>query len=102
MNPKVAVIGIVRFPPERAADIRPVIQKLVAATRQEEGCIAYDVAEDVLEPGLFRFSEMWTDAEGLKRHTTAPHIPPWHQASRECGQLEKRFHVIQVASVQTV
>ena len=102
MNAKIAVIGIARFPPDRVADIRPHIQALVAATRRHDGCIAYDVAEDVLEPGLFRFSELWPDADSLQRHTTAPHIAPWHQAARDCGQLEKRFHVIQASDITTV
>lgn len=102
MTPKIAVQGIVRFPPDRVAAIRPYIKVLVEQTRAKDGCIAYDVAEDLFDPGLLRFSELWPDRESLERHATAPHIKPWHAASKECGQMEKRFHVFDVASTLTV
>jgi quinol monooxygenase YgiN len=102
MNARIAVIGIVRFPPERVAEIRPYIKSLVAATHGHDGCIAYDVAEDLFDPGLLRFSELWPDAESLARHAAAPHIAPWHAAAKACGQMEKRFHIIDVAAVKTV
>ena len=101
MIARIAVIGIVRFPPERVADIRPHIRELVNATHALDGCIAYEVAEDLFDPGLLRFSELWPDAESLERHVRAPHIPPWHAAAKACGQMEKHFHVIEVASIKT-
>jgi quinol monooxygenase YgiN len=100
MNAKIAVIGFVRFPPERMEELRPHVQALVEATRAHDGCIAYDVAEDVMEPGLLRFSEFWPDAESLARHIQAPHVQPWREASQACGLLEKRYHVIDVAAVR--
>ena len=102
MNAKVAVIGIVRFPPERVQDIRPHIRVLVEATRKNDGCIAYDVAEDLFDPGLLRFSELWPDEESLARHAVAPHIKPWHEAANLCGQMEKRFYVIQAGDIKVV
>ncbi|MBU3738796.1 MAG: antibiotic biosynthesis monooxygenase [Rhodoferax sp.] len=101
MDPRIAVIGIVRFPPDRVAEIRPHIRALVTATHAHDGCIAYDVAEDLFDAGLLRFSELWPDADSLARHTTAPHIAPWHAAAKACGQMEKRFHVMEVAATKT-
>ena len=91
MDPKVAVFGILRFPPERIAEVLPPLKQLVDATCQLDGCIAYDVAEDPFDRGLLRFSELWPDAESLTRHLTAPHIEPWRLAARSCGLLERKF-----------
>jgi len=102
MSPKVAVFGILRFPPERIAEVLPHLRGLVDATRQHDGCIAYDVAEDPFEPGLVRFSELWPDAQSLSRHLKAPHIEPWRTAAAHCGLLERQFTAYGIDSVWMV
>ncbi len=91
MNPKVSVIGILKFPPASLPGIRPHLLRLAEATRKADGCLAYDVAEDLFEPGLIRFSELWPDRESLEKHLQAPHIEPWITAAKELGLLESRF-----------
>ena len=89
--PKVAVFGILRFPPERIQDVLPYLRVFVETTRNQDGCIAYDVAEDPFEPGLIRFSELWPDRESLNRHLAAEHIETWRKAARSCGLVERIF-----------
>ncbi len=91
MHPTVAVFGTLRFPPDKMAEVRPHLRKLVDATYQNDGCIAYDVAEDPFDPGLIRFSELWPDRESLVRHLKAPHIEPWRVVARSYGLMERRF-----------
>jgi len=102
MSPTVAVLGILRFPPERLADVRPHLRNLVETTYRNDGCIAYDVAEDPFDPGLIRFSELWPDHESLDRHLRAPHIEPWRVAARSCGLLERRFTAYDVTGSRSV
>jgi hypothetical protein len=54
--------------------VLPHLRTLVDSTYQNDGCIAYGVAEDPFDPGLIRFSELWPDDESLTRHLQAPHI----------------------------
>jgi quinol monooxygenase YgiN len=91
MKPKVAVFGILRFPPERIAEIRPHLRKFVEATNENDGCIAYDIGEDPDDPGVVRFAELWPDHESLARHLHAPHIEPWRAIARNCGLMERKF-----------
>ena len=91
MNPTVAVFGILRFPPERLNEVLPHLKQLVDETYKNDGCIAYDVAEDPFDPGLIRFSELWPDKASLERHLKATHIEPWRAAARSCGLLERKF-----------
>lgn len=91
MQPTVAVFGTLRFPPDRVAEVLPHLRKLVEATYQSDGCIAYDVAEDAFDPGLIRFSELWPDRESLARHLQAPHINPWREVARAHGLMERNF-----------
>lgn len=98
MSPAIAVFGILRFPPERLAEVRPHLKALVEATYKNDGCIAYDVAEDPFDPGLIRFSEIWPDNQSLERHLKAPHIEPWRKAARSCGLLERKFTAYQITN----
>jgi quinol monooxygenase YgiN len=87
----VIVVGSFRFSPEAMAEVRPQVQRLVEATRREDGCIAYDVGEDIAESGLLRFSEIWTDRASLDRHLQAPHIAPWREFCGGIGVIERNF-----------
>jgi quinol monooxygenase YgiN len=87
----VVVIGSLRFPAESIEAVRPHIRALVEATRANDGCIAYDVAEDLFDPGLIRFSEEWPDEASLMAHLKAAHIEPWRQAARSLGLIERKF-----------
>ena len=98
MHATVAVLGALRFPPERMSEIRPHLRALVEATYRNDGCIAYDVGEDLFDPGLIRFSELWPDHDSLQRHLQAPHIEPWRAAVRSCGVLERQFSAYDITS----
>ncbi|MEQ1782696.1 MAG: putative quinol monooxygenase [Hyphomonadaceae bacterium] len=87
----IIVLGTLRFPPDSIVNVLPHLRALVEATRENDGCIAYDVAEDPLEPGLIRFSEMWPNMPLLEAHLKAPHIEPWRVAARAHGLIAREF-----------
>jgi len=91
MNSKVAVFGTLKFPAENITKVLPHLKSLVQATYNFDGCIAYDVAEDLFEPGLIRFSELWPNRESLNNHLKATHIEPWRTAAKKYGLIERKF-----------
>ena len=102
MEEKVAVFGFLRFPPEAMEAVRPHLLAFVAATRCHDGCIAYDVAEDLTDLGLIRFSELWPDNESLDAHLVAPHIVPWREAAKQFGLRERVFTAYDIESSRSV
>ena len=98
MKPKVAVFGILRFPPENMENVLPHLKTLVEKTYQNDGCISYDVAEDPFDPGLIRFSELWPNRESLMKHLDAPHIEPWRQVATKNGLSERIFQSFDIKS----
>lgn len=102
MQPTVAVFGTLRFPPERMPEVRPPLRTLVEVTYRNDGCIAYDVAEDPFDPGLIRFSELWPDHESLARHLQAPHIESWRIVARSCGLLDRKFIAYDITGSRSV
>lgn len=96
MNVKVAVLGTLRFLPDRVAEVLPHLKTLVETTYKNDGCIAYDVAQDPFDLGLIRFSELWPDQASLDKHLIAPHIEPWRAAAKQCGLIDREFTAYEV------
>ncbi|MCJ2184574.1 antibiotic biosynthesis monooxygenase [Novosphingobium sp. 1949] len=71
--------------PERAEAIRAALEAVIHATRAEKGCLAYSYAQDVLEPGLYRLTEIWESREDLAVHFTQPHMKVWMDVRPELG-----------------
>ena len=63
--------------------IRGALQSLVAATREEEGCVAYDLFESSSAPGTFVTVERWTDQSALDAHMQTPHVAQAFAAAGE-------------------
>lgn len=59
---------------EDAVDaVKGELLKLIAPTRQEEGCIDYRLHQDNADPTVFIFYETWDGMASLERHLTATH-----------------------------
>ncbi|MBN8500231.1 MAG: antibiotic biosynthesis monooxygenase [Sphingomonadales bacterium] len=73
----VVVVGQFRLPAEHMEQARPLMRKVLEATRAEDGCIEYNYAEDMLDPGLIRVSEVWASREQLSAHLKTQHMAVW-------------------------
>ena len=85
----ILVVGQFRLPPERMAEARPMMRRVIEETRREAGCRAYSYAEDVLEPGLIHVSEAWDSAEALATHFTMPHMRRWQEERVPLGLSDR-------------
>jgi quinol monooxygenase YgiN len=90
------ILGTVRLPADRLDEARPVMARMVTASRAEPGCLDYGYAEDVLDRGLIHVKELWTDQAALDLHFTSPHIADWRQAWPELGIGERNLRVYEV------
>ncbi|MBL8538261.1 MAG: antibiotic biosynthesis monooxygenase [Hyphomonadaceae bacterium] len=70
----IVIQGYLKVSPENVARVREAAAPLIAATRQEPGCIAYAFAEDLGEPGLIHIAERWASEEALAAHNKTPHL----------------------------
>ena len=102
MKERVAVFGTLRFPPDRVEEVLPHLKTLVETTYRNDGCIAYDVAEDPFDSGLIRFSELWPDQTSLDNHLIAPHIEPWRAAAKQCGLIAREFTAYEISASRAV
>lgn len=75
----VTLIVALRSRTGREAELEKELRALVAPTRAERGCIAYDlhVSSDV--PGLFLLREIWASLKQLQKHWETAHMKQWGQ-----------------------
>ncbi|CAN0593504.1 unnamed protein product [Ectocarpus sp. 12 AP-2014] len=57
------------------------LEKLVAPTRAEEGCVQYDLHRDNGNPGFFVFYEIWENRDLWQVHMNQPHLEAFRAAT---------------------
>jgi quinol monooxygenase YgiN len=86
---------------KRAAALAP-IQRMVEATRQEAGCLAYALSFDALDEHLVRIFEVFTDEAALAVHRASAHMAAWRSVMPSLGISERDMSQYDVASVRRI
>jgi quinol monooxygenase YgiN len=73
-NPPLTVIATVNAKPGKESEVEALLRELIPTTRQEPGCLNYDlhVAND--QRTNFLLHENWTSRQHLDDHLARPHI----------------------------
>lgn len=95
----IIVTGTVRVDPARREAARDIMERMIIASRAEDGCIEYAYSVDVLDPGLIRVHEIWRDREALQAHFNTPHLQEWREAWPTFGITDRKLQLVEVASV---
>jgi quinol monooxygenase YgiN len=85
------IIGTIRLPPDRLEQARPVMQRMIMASRAEPGCLGYSYAQDVLDAGLIHVAEAWSDRATLEAHFKSAHIAEWRANWAELGIGDRKL-----------
>lgn len=72
--PVLNTVALIRAQDGSVDVVRDALTELKARTREEEGCLRYDVFESAVAPGTFVTVEEWTDQSALDQHLTSTHI----------------------------
>ena len=59
---------------DKIAEVLPLYVELIEKTKQEQGCIAYDLYHDLKNKGHFVFIEEWIDRTALDAHVQSEHF----------------------------
>ncbi len=60
--------------------VKSELIKLIEPTRNESGCIQYDLHQDNDNPAVFLFFENWENREIWQQHMHSPHIVDYLKA----------------------
>ncbi|MCC5947316.1 MAG: antibiotic biosynthesis monooxygenase [Nitriliruptoraceae bacterium] len=68
------VIATMKAAPGKEDELRAALEAVIPPTRQEDGCVNYDLHESVDEPGLFAFYENWDSVAHHDAHNGTAHL----------------------------
>lgn len=71
---KIYLTAIIKSKPEFNAQVLSVLQNMVAHSRNETGCIQYDLHKDKTDENTFVFYEIWENENILALHNEKPYI----------------------------
>ena len=94
--------GTVRLPAENVEAFRPHMLTMLAATRAEDGCIAYAFAEEVDAPGVIRIFEIWRDQAALDAHAKSAHMVTWRAVGPQFGLGDRNLAIYDVAAERAI
>jgi len=75
------IVGNIHAKADQVDLVKAELEKLVPITRQEEGCIQYDLHRDNDNPEHFMFYENWESRELWQKHMNAPHLKAYMDAT---------------------
>ena len=71
-NKYVVVFAELKAAENKSAALKRELMSLVIPTREEEGCIRYELYKEDGDPASFMFYEIWRTREDLERHLATP------------------------------
>ena len=75
-------------------EVKAIADSLVAASREDAGCISYDFLESTTTPGEYMIVETWDNDSLLDIHSNAPHFVKYVPQLQELGTMTlQRFAV---------
>ena len=75
------VIAHITAKDDSIALVKAELEKLIPATRSEEGCIRYDLFQDNEKPTHFMFHESWATRELWQTHMENQHLKDFSAAT---------------------
>ena len=68
------IVAKIKARADRVELVRTELEKLIAPTRAEAGCVQYDLHTDNEDPCVFLFFENWESRELWQAHMDSPHL----------------------------
>lgn len=70
----IRVVARVVAHPDQVEAVKSVLIELIEPTRQEEGCVVYELLQNQQDPTDFTFVEEWVSNALLEAHLSSTHI----------------------------
>lgn len=96
----IIIAGTFRIPSENLERARPIMAEMIRETRAEEGCEVYAFAEDLVEPGLIRVSEVWRDQACLRAHAASAHMARWRASGADLGVGDRNLTLYEASTAR--
>jgi len=86
-NEKVTVVAVLQAIKGKGEELERELIALVPPTRQEPGCINYDLHRSSEDPTMYMFYENWVNKKALDQHLEMPYLKEF---SKKADRLLKK------------
>lgn len=73
-KPTLRVVARLTANPDKVAELKSLLLSIIEPTRQEQGCIKYELLQNQVDPTDFTFVEEWESAALLEQHLASNHL----------------------------
>lgn len=73
-NNRVRVVARVVARTDKVEELRGLLSGLLEPTRQERGCVTYELLHNRTDPTDFTFVEEWASDAAIDAHLQSPHV----------------------------
>ena len=80
----------------------PAMKTMVAASRDESGCLEYAYGPDLGDPDAFLVLEKWESWAALDAHFETPHLKAWRAALTGAGLVSRDLVAADSETMKTV
>ncbi|MCR0983814.1 putative quinol monooxygenase [Roseomonas populi] len=91
MSNQVKIMAILAARAGKAAELRALLDGMIAASRAESGNLRYDLWQDQANPARFVLDELYVDGEAVAAHRATPHFQRYLSL---IGDLAERTAVV--------
>ena len=70
----IVIVAQNKFREDKIAQARPLRERLIEKSREEKGCLKYDLYQDMKDPSVLTFIEEWTDEQAIEAHNNSAHF----------------------------
>lgn len=77
------IVAIMTVKPEAIKDILPVFQAVVQGSQEEDGCIFYNLHQDINDSTKFIMLEEWKSQAAIDYHNSTDHFKTFKEASKD-------------------
>jgi len=93
------VIATITIKPGSAASVLEAANPCIKATREETGCISYDLTQSMNDENTLTFVERWESYDNLKSHFNQPHMLLWREKGAQFI-TDRNIEIITAESVK--
>jgi quinol monooxygenase YgiN len=76
---KINLTVIIQSKSEYREELKLILENLVAQSRKETACLQYDLHQNIDDPNIFVFHEVWKNKEGLDLHNIQSYLQEFFQ-----------------------
>jgi quinol monooxygenase YgiN len=76
----VRIVALIKAKPDQVEPLKEILMGQIEPTRAEDGCVSYELMQNIKDETDFAFVEQWRDLGAVKAHSKSEHLQKAREA----------------------